>query len=192
MTVDAAPTLRIEFDLNQDDLAYFRERLHESRKAWKFRDEAKVMKSAEALVAEALKSSPPNYVVERIDKLKTLIAMLTDRDWKLEGDDREHVLDMLAYFADPADLIPDRVPGIGFLDDAIMIELVAAELEPEMEAYSDFCINREELKAGRADANPVDVSREYLQSRMRRRRRRRGSSGDGRSDALTSLFSSKG
>ncbi|MEL6323739.1 MAG: YkvA family protein [Pseudomonadota bacterium] len=188
MTVDAQTTLRIEFDLNEDDLNYFRQRLEASRKSWKFRDDGRVVEGAKALIAEATKSNPPHYVMERVETLKTMLDMLTDHDWELKGDEREHVFDMLAYFADPKDIIPDHLPGVGFLDDAIMIELVAAELEPEIEAYNDFCMNRDELKSGSDDANPINISREYLQNRMRRRRRRRLTSTDGGAAMVASLF----
>ncbi|MEM9667316.1 MAG: YkvA family protein [Pseudomonadota bacterium] len=189
MTAPAQQTLRVEFDLNATDIAYFRERLHASRQKRGVRDDGQVVEKAKALVTEAKTSNAPNYVVDRIGKLETMLSMLTDHDWDLTGDEREHVFDMLAYFADPKDLIPDDIPGLGFIDDAIMIELVALELDPEIEAYIDFCINREELKAGNADASPMDQSRDYLQRRMRRRRRRRSGGG---SDMLTSLFQSSG
>ena len=78
-------------------------------------------------------------MIERIHTLEQLIAMLRDDDWRLEGADRTRILDAIAYFVDPDDLIPDRIPGIGFLDDAIMVELVASELTHEIEAYKDFC-----------------------------------------------------
>jgi len=70
--------------------------------------------------------------------------MLEDPDWKLEGAHRKRVLEALAYFADPSDLVPDQIPGLGLLDDAIMVELVAQELRPELDAYALFCGYREE------------------------------------------------
>ena len=187
MTVQTEGTIRIDFALDQSDLAYFKERMEKSRKKRSLRDDDKVILGAKSLIEETTNSSPPHFVRERIVKLQTMLDMLLDRDWKLEGDDYERVMQALAYFADPQDLIPDHIPGLGFLDDAIMIELVAFELEPEMEAYADFCFNREELAAKQADAQPLDESREQLQKRMRRRRRRRGAGGDG-SSVITSIF----
>ncbi|MEZ4293271.1 MAG: hypothetical protein R3E53_23125 [Myxococcota bacterium] len=46
----------------------------------------------------------------RIAQLGKLTDMLEDADWRLEGEDRKRVLNALAYFADPDDLIPDRCP----------------------------------------------------------------------------------
>ncbi|MEM6899479.1 MAG: YkvA family protein [Pseudomonadota bacterium] len=189
MAAPVPQSLRVEFDLNETDIAYFRERLGKSRKKRGVRDDGQVVEKAQGLIEEARNANAPNFVVERVGKLKTMLEMLTDHDWDLKGDEREHVFDMLAYFADPQDLIPDHIPGLGFIDDAIMIELVAMELEPEIEAYIDFCINREELKAGNADAGSIDQSRDYLQRRMRRRRRRRAGGG---SDMLSSIFQSSG
>jgi len=97
------------------------------------------------------------------------------------------VLEVLAYFADPNDIIPDDLPGIGFLDDTIMVDLAAMDLAPELEAYAEFCDNRSDLEAKEADAQPLKVARDELQSRMRRRRRRR-SGGAAGTDVITSLF----
>ena len=71
--------------------------------------------------------------------------MLSDIEWRLPHQDATRVLNALAYFAEPEDLIPDHIPGLGFLDDAIMIELVVRELKHELEAYRDFCDYREKL-----------------------------------------------
>ena len=68
-------------------------------------------------------------------------------------------------------MIPDRLPGIGYLDDAIMVELIAQELKHEIKAYEDFCDfrkNRPEAK----DESRLEARREALQARTRRRAHR--------------------
>ena len=62
-------------------------------------------------------------------------------------EDRQRVLACLTYFANPKDIIPDNVPVLGFLDDAIMIELVVRELQHEVEAYDDFVVYRNDGSA---------------------------------------------
>jgi uncharacterized membrane protein YkvA (DUF1232 family) len=106
-------------------------------------------------------------VKDRIAKLELLVRMLEDERWRLVGSDRARVLNVLAYFVDPDDLIPDRIPGIGYLDDAIMVELVVQELKHEIDAYEKFCAFKPEER----DPAEVESKRQALQTRMRRNRR---------------------
>ena len=167
--------MKVSFELSASDIRYFRDRLRQVRKSVSPSNEPLVIRSAAKLVRDAVAAKPPDFVVERIQKLEQLIEMLRDREWRLEGRDRARILDALAYFVDPDDLIPDRVPGIGYLDDAIMIELIARELTHEIRAYEDFC----EYRKGRPkteDEAKLEARRKALQARMRRRRRRERSS----------------
>jgi len=169
--------MRVTFDLSERDLRYFRQALKSVKRSIKAEDEEVVIDGAEALVKEVVAGQPPDFVRERMQHLDQLVAMLRDEEWRLKGADRARVLNALAYFVDPDDIIPDRVPGIGYLDDAIMVELVCQELKPEIEAYEDFCEFRK--KRGRkVDPDALEARRVQLQSRMRRRRRRRTGSRD--------------
>ncbi len=188
MDVQSQPTVRINFELGPDDIKHFQERLAKSRKNRALRDDDRVILGAEALAIKALESEPPTFVISRMLTLKNMVDMLKDRDWNLEDQDRGRVMEVLAYFSDPNDMIPDHLPGVGFLDDVIMIDLAAFDLAPELEAYADFCANREDLQAKLADASPLEQSRAELQSRMRRRLRRRAGGGRGDVDMITSLF----
>lgn len=165
-------TISINFELAAEDVDYFRERLAKARK--KGVDEAAVIAAAEGLAGSVAAALAPAFVRASFGKLQTLVSMLRDGEWRIEGEDRARVLDALSYFADPEDIIPDRIPGLGLIDDAIMIELVSRELAPELEAYAEFMAFRAD-RAG-ADAQVVAEQRGEIQGRMRRRSRRLRSS----------------
>ncbi|MBW1684805.1 MAG: DUF1232 domain-containing protein [Deltaproteobacteria bacterium] len=112
-----------------------------------------------------------------------MVRMLEDSEWKLSGADRAQAVDALAYFAEPEDLIPDRIPGLGYLDDAILIELVAQDLRHDLEAYKNFCQFRisEEQRRGTDEHRTtreewLKAKRQQLYARIRRRRDRRRAS----------------
>ena len=163
--------MKVTFELSRKDVAYFRDRLKTVRTGREPGDEKPILDGAESLIAEARQADPPEFVLHRLDTLELLLALLRDEEWRLEGRDRVRILDALAYFVDPEDMIPDRLPGIGYLDDAIMVELIAQELKHEIKAYEDFC----EFRRTRPEAKDVEKlerRRKALQARMRRRARR--------------------
>lgn len=170
--------MKVSFELSPRDIKYFRDRLRQVREGEAARDEDVVIQLASEMTTEAREAEPPEFVLERLTKLDRLVEMLRDSEWRLVGRDRARILDALAYFVDPDDMIPDKLPGIGYLDDAIMIELICQELKHEIKAYEDFCAFRGQRKA---DPDSLETRREALQSRMRRRSRRDREAQRGRS-----------
>lgn len=49
-----------------------------------------------------------------------------------------YVVGALIYFVNPADLIPDAIVGIGFLDDAAIIAAVVRALRSDVDAFLDW------------------------------------------------------
>ena len=92
MEVQEQQSLRINFELGPKDIEYFRNRLSKARKNRALRDDDRVILAAEALAVKALESDPPTFVVSRMLTLQNMVAMLKDRDWNLESDDRDRVL----------------------------------------------------------------------------------------------------
>jgi uncharacterized membrane protein YkvA (DUF1232 family) len=172
--------MRISFDLTDADLKHFRAVMRDVRARSKSKGETEIVAASKGLLEDMEAASAPDFVTERVGRLHELIDMLEDEDWALGGKDRERVVNGLAYFADEEDLIHDKVPVLGYLDDAIMIELVVIELQHELEAYDDFCEFRttREERFGR-DEDPkireewVVARRKALHQRIRRRRSRR-------------------
>ena len=157
--------IQITLELSDADLDYFRGAMREAQAKMRGRDERMVLAGARHLARQALGLTLPDFVRERLRELDALTRMLEDPDFQLEGPHRKRVIEALAYFADPSDLVPDAIPGLGFLDDAIMVELVAQELRPELDAYAHFCGYRDEelAKSG--------VGPEERQRRLQERRR---------------------
>jgi uncharacterized membrane protein YkvA (DUF1232 family) len=160
--------MRIVLDLSDKDIRYFRSCLQTVKKGALSSDESVVLKASADLMAQVAAAEAPEFVQERISKLGLLVQMLEDQRWRLTGNDRSRVLNVLAYFVDPDDLIPDRIPGIGYLDDAIMVELVLQELRHEIEAYEPFC---EFEESGERAPEETAQKRAQLQTRMQRNRR---------------------
>lgn len=172
--------LRVSFDLDDDDLEHFRLIMRAARNAAARLAPEDIVAGAQALLAKLRDTSVPQFIDARLDQLDIMIQMLQDREWRLPRAESNRVLNALAYFSEPEDLIPDPIPGLGFLDDAIMIELVIRELRHEIEAYRDFCDFRSQRRPKRGiKRNTADITRDEwlekrrreLQSRMRRRKK---------------------
>ena len=169
--------MKISFELSESDLDHFRTVMQEAREANSHLSTKDIVNNACNLLAQINSSDASSFIRNRMSILETLIGMVVDRGWGMVEEDLDRVVQALSYFSDADDLIPDNIPGLGFLDDAIMIELVVRELRHEIEAYQDFCDYRERLAAKGDSSNAsrenwLDARRKELQARMRRRRGR--------------------
>lgn len=176
-------TIDISFSLDEQDIAYFRDVMNRAQDEAQTASETEIIAKARDMLESGDHSRASLFVRTRLERLATMIAMLEDAEWPLAGQERMDVVSALAYFHNPQDLIPDNLPVLGLIDDAIMIELVARELKHQLEAYDEFCIYRNTQERLRG----TDVSREdwlnlkqtELFNRMRERMNRRSRSGGG-------------
>lgn len=182
--------LEITFSLSDDDLRHFQDVVDNARVAMDGRlSPEQIEVTAMNLIGETKQAELPEFIAERIAKLGIVIDMINDAEWKLSEEERNRVLSALAYFCDAEDMIPDHVPGLGFLDDAIYVEIVLRELHNEVSLYEEFCSFRSaEEKRRAALGEDVKVGREEwladkraaLHAKMHKRRRGRRADGSWR------------
>jgi uncharacterized membrane protein YkvA (DUF1232 family) len=48
------------------------------------------------------------------------------------------VIVAIAYFASPLDLIPDFLPGVGYLDDAMIVRFVYRSVKAELDRFMEW------------------------------------------------------
>jgi uncharacterized membrane protein YkvA (DUF1232 family) len=186
-------SISLNFELNDSDLEHFQAAMTSAKKAADGKSSQEIVNCAAKLLEDAQKVRIPDFILQRLLRLDDMIAMVRDEAWALPEADRERVLSALMYFCDPNDVIPDSIAVLGFLDDAIMIELSVRELKHELDAYDDFCDFRQQQaqrlglqadKVGRAEW--LDGRRDELVDRMHQRRERDMGVGYGSSSGYAS------
>jgi uncharacterized membrane protein YkvA (DUF1232 family) len=175
-------SLAITIELGDADLKHFIDAMQRSQQEARHLSPKEITDAAAQLLVQGHEIKLPNFIAERLGKLDSMIAMVNDEGFALPDEDKNRVLACLTYFSNPEDIIPDNVPVLGFLDDAIMIELCVRELQHEIDAYEDFVIYRKD----EAERRGVDVASlktervEWAEARrvelIDRMRRRRGQS----------------
>jgi uncharacterized membrane protein YkvA (DUF1232 family) len=130
---------KVTFDLDEKDAAYFRDLYKQAKANAAKLDPETILKDARKLVETVRESAhAPQFVLDAIQTLEDMTQIILDEEYKAPQAVKNQVLAGLAYFANPEDLIPDHVPALGFLDDAIMVKFVEEEFKHELWGYRKF------------------------------------------------------
>lgn len=132
-------SFKVSFVLDEEDAAYFRSLFRKTKRASADADKDEIITAAKDLVTSVRSSKKtPNFVLEAISSIEDLTQLIEDEDYRAPKPVVGQVMAALAYFANPEDLIPDDIPVLGFLDDAIMIKFVEEEFKHELWGYRKF------------------------------------------------------
>lgn len=113
-------------------------------------------------------------LIHHLMSLKDMIHMLNEPQWNLSHCKAERINATLAYFLNEHDIIPDNTPGVGYLDDCIVIQSTKEHLNHELNDYLDFqdkqrvygknkCFNQQDWRK---------IKQQESNSRLRNRRAR--------------------
>jgi len=109
------------------------------------------------------------------ESLEDLLRMRLDTQWSLATYQKGAIDAMLAYLVEENDVIPDSVPGIGLLDDAMVIMAVAQRVQHTLNAFREYENFKTHYAHGR-HFSPADWKRlkaQEVRSNNRIRRLRR-------------------
>lgn len=171
--------LRISFNLGDEDLRHFEAVAQRTQASAREQSAEAIVSAAREVLESAERAQLAEFVKARFARLRAILEMALDTDWPLGAEDSQRTLNALACFSH-AQGVAGAAVAVGFLDHAIMIELVSRDLEHDLEAYRDFCISRESQSQRRRPGADQDAQRdqwlqqrrEVLQQRMHARRKR--------------------
>jgi uncharacterized membrane protein YkvA (DUF1232 family) len=130
---------KVTFTLDESDANYFRSLYRKAKRGAKELDVATVVRDARGIVKQVRSSKKtPSFVIDAIEVLADLVDLIQDEEYAAPQRVRDEVLAALAYFSNPEDLIPDHIPGLGFLDDAIMVKFIEEEFSSELWGFRKF------------------------------------------------------
>ncbi len=130
---------KVTFTLDEDDAKYFRGLYTKAKRGAKVKDGETIIREARGIVKQVrANKKTPRFVTDAINVLDDLTELVQNEDYAAPKKVRDAVLAGIAYFSNPDDLIPDTVPGLGFLDDAIMIKFIEDEFQHELWGYRRF------------------------------------------------------
>ena len=158
---------KVTFTLDDEDAKYFHSLYKKAKRGAKGQDSAAIVREARGIVKQVRSNKKtPRFVIDAIDVLADLTDLVQDEEYAAPKKVRDSVFAALAYFSNPDDLIPDDIPGLGFLDDAIMIKFVEDEFQHELWGYRRFRKLRDSSEQ-RPWSRPA---RERLSERLKRDR----------------------
>lgn len=159
--------IKISFTLDEEDIAYFRAIYRAAKRNASPQDFGETERAVRVLITGVRETKrAPAFVLEAVTTLEDLLRLLDDSDYAAPATVRLAVTAALNYFANPHDAIPDDVPLVGFLDDAIMIKFVEEELKDELWGYRKFC----KFRDGAEQRPWSDVAMKRLPGRLKTKR----------------------
>jgi uncharacterized membrane protein YkvA (DUF1232 family) len=126
---------------SRGDSSFFKERLRRDAEKVTEKDmdelEREVPKKVSSFELKAL-AAGTEWIGTLLERVKALFALLRDKEYSISGKHKALIAAALLYFVLPTDVIPDFIPGIGYIDDAMVLGILWKMIGDEVEGYMSF------------------------------------------------------
>lgn len=127
-----------DYDIDDVRLDRFNDLLNRLGRARDPLDCDRVATAARELCDRSTGAATPACIGQRMRRVVAAARMVADATWRAANDAIDTAGLVLGYVRGADDLIPDRLPRIGRLDDAIVVDAAWPRLAGEVADYVDF------------------------------------------------------
>ncbi len=78
------------------------------------------------------------WISTMLERVGMLFDMIRDREFTVSAKAKALTAAGLLYFVLPTDIVPDFIPGIGYVDDALILSTLWNVVKEELAAYISF------------------------------------------------------
>lgn len=82
------------------------------------------------------------WLKSMLNRVTVLYEMVRDAEYKLDRRSKALIAAGLIYFLLPVDMTPDFIPGIGYIDDALVLSTLWKIVQEQVTRYMSFKENR--------------------------------------------------
>jgi uncharacterized membrane protein YkvA (DUF1232 family) len=123
------------------------------------KDESKVKKNIDkeiAVLEKKIQKKPSHKIQSLINNTKLLYEILENDSFPISESTRKWIIFGLGYLVSDIDLIPDSIPNIGYLDDAMILSWVLSMIDEDVTRYEFF-------KKAKAISKSAKITKELVQ-----------------------------
>ncbi len=118
--------------------------------------------AARRVLRAAAKGQDSTFIKVRMRRAGEMRATYKDAKWEMAPALKADLRDLLDYLDSETGLIPNHIPIVGLLDDAILVDVAMDKFRAELDEYADFCRFRTAEAAHQDIAiDAVDIDREH-------------------------------
>ena len=112
--------------------------------------------AARRVLRAASKGQDSTFIKVRMRRAGEMRAAYKDTKWNMAPALKADLRELLDYLGSDTGLIPNHIPTVGLLDDAVLVDVAMNKFRTELDEYADFCRFRV------AEASHLDIAIEAV------------------------------